>query len=375
MLIALAALALVLLLVAYVNHLYEGATHFLFKKTPRNLAIKAAVSKLRYSPTLYLPTSWLKMYSWMGDRFKKLDYRREVFPFPDGGKIGLDFYPANFDELNCPILVILPGLNGNQHDSYVVYAARKALEMLGCRSVVYNKRGFAGVPLTGKFVLSWPRVEDFLLVVKHLRKTYPAAPLLTMGFSMGANFTELFLGETAKAKEDLGITASVAVSSPHNPSLGSHKIDKSLLVRESLVNSCVKEILKNEHTDTMQALFREIGMDARRLKKVKKIRELDETFTCRALGLPSADDYYNAIAGIRRVEFVNSPLLCISSENDPLIDHSGLEKDKVESNEHVFQVVVKNGGHIEYCHGWRNDNWAVLLGLEYFKHILDTPAK
>ena len=374
MILSLVGIVVCILIVLYINHLYESHTYYIYNKSSAvNTSIKNLVESMKYSSTIYLPTSWLKIYSWMDrKKDKKIEYKRVIHSYPDGGQAALDHYPVHFDSLeSSPILFLFAGLNGDQMDSYVVYSCVKAYELYGYRCIVFNKRGFGGVPLTGKYLLSWPRICDFDEVLKSVISKYPGVPVMTMGFSMGANFTEHYLGEKGKAKEATGLTASVAVSPVHDASLGSHKIDKSRVVRESLVSACITAILKNKHSDTLKTILEEKGLSEKGLRKIKKIRDLDEEFTSKVLGLGSADQYYDSISGIKRLEHIQTHLLSISSENDPLIDHNGLDVEKVENNAMVFYTVVKSGGHIEYCHGLKNDNWAVLVGLKYLRFILD----
>lgn len=121
-------------------------------------------------------------------------YRREILSTPDGGSIALDWeagdaasapstsapHPAAADgtsngtskgaasasangtsnstsrsaaiggdslPASSPVLILLPGLTGGSHDSYVAFAAQRAREC-GIRAVVFNSRGTADSPVT-----------------------------------------------------------------------------------------------------------------------------------------------------------------------------------------------------------------------------------
>lgn len=291
-----------------------------------------------------------------------------MFTLSDGCPIALDYYPANFNDLDWPVLVVLPGLNGGSGDSYVGYTALEA-QKLKFRSVIYNRRGFEGVKMKGEHIFSWTRLEDFDEVLEHIVKKSPESKIYTIGFSMGANFTQFYLGEKGKEGKATPIRASVAVSPPHNLMKGSHKVDSSKLVRQALLKYCLEIIHSQKDSETMVKKAAEHDFDYAHLDNVKTMRQLDTVFTAKFLGLPDCDAYYNSISGCHRLEHLKTPLLAISSKHDPVVEHEGLEFDKVLDNDFIFQVVVNNGGHVEYAHGWCNDNWAVLVGLDYLNQF------
>ena len=339
----------------------------IFKKTPENIQVQALFESLPYKPTWYLPTAWLKIRSWL-KRVEDigLGLRREVIEFADGGLRAIDFYPKEFEQFEGkPFMFLIPGLNGDKSDPYVMYTAKKAFSEYGFRSVIYNKRGGSGVELKGEYATSWIKSDDFDHVLKSLYARYPNTPFLSIGFSMGANFTQFYLGEKGKRKEATGLTASVAVSPPMDLSLSTHKIDSNSLVRKAIVNSCYNSVLKHKENKILKDLFEKHGISEQGILAIKYMRALDTYFTAKVLGLKTCDDYYALVSGMKRLEHVATPLLNITSECDPVIDYKALDKNKILENPNLFQVVVKSGGHVEYCHGWKNDNWAVELGLRY----------
>ncbi len=349
-----------------VSHFYEKQMDFVYQKTPINTRIRKMIENMPYSPTLYLPTAWLKMCSWI-PMDTKTKFHREIFTFEDGGEIALDHYPLHFAELKSPILILIPGLNGDTRESPVSYAARRAWEVHGIRSVVYNKRGYAGLVLKGEHVFSWDRDDDFLDVINHLKAKHSNVPVLMMGFSMGANFVQFYLGKCAEKNRSPGIFSCVAVSPPHNFEKGSVKMTRNKLISYLLLKYFVKRIVNDRNNPVLQKLLKHIKLEFDDLRNIKTVREFDDKVSAKVCNLASSGEYYKYVSGVTRLEHVQTPLLCISSENDPLIDHTGMDRIKVEGNSNIFQVVVKNGGHIEYPHGWGNNNWAVMVGLEYLK--------
>lgn len=361
-----------ILLIAYIIQVYERFTYYIHHQNHNNSDILEIMKANPYRPTMYLPSAWLKMIYWFDKKIRIPAFTREKFIYSDGGEIALDYYPKDFNKLDTPILIIIPGLNGYTEDSYCLYIAKRAMDKLGFRTVVWNKRGYAGIPLKGKHWVQWSRYQDFESVIQHLKNNNPGSLIFTMGLSMGANFTEFYLGIKGSMGEPTGITASVAISPPHNMYFGARKVAKNKPLLKAMLKAYIKEILNSEGTQTLEALLDQCNLTANELRNMTSLKDLDDRWSSKTLGMSCAEEYYEYISGCTRLEHVATPLLCISSERDPIIAHEGLAIDKILHNPNIFQVVVRNGGHIEYCHGCNNDNWAVLRGLDYFKHILNT---
>lgn len=79
-----------------------------------------------------------------------LEYTRECLKMPDGGTVAIDFEPLAFDQglpRSAPVLILLPGLTGGSHDSYVEYCVCAA-RLVGIRAMVFNGRGTSDGPAT-----------------------------------------------------------------------------------------------------------------------------------------------------------------------------------------------------------------------------------
>lgn len=367
--ISLSLILLILLLLTCI-HCLEKKTKFIFKESAFHQKMKEEFLEEPYNPTFYLPTAWLKLWAGLRQKVKKLeDFERDVFTFPDGGQVALDWYPAKLEDSCAPVIIVVPGLNGETKDGYVSYTCREAFLKNGFRSVVYNRRGYCGMPLTGKYVFSWTVFEDMDRIVEHIRSKYPQAPIYALGFSMGANYLQRYCGEKGKAGEPSPFEAVVTVSCPNNLKLGSHKIEKSWIVNKVLCKACCDIILANKEAPLMVEIFNRLSMTEEKMRAIKSIREFDDVFTCKALNLERNDDYYDSISGVYLLEYVKTPMCSFSSVDDPLLEIGGLDEQKTRENENIFQVVVNNGGHVEYSHGCGVDNWAVLSGLKYLQRV------
>ena len=154
-------------------------------------------------------------------------YSRRLLRVPDGGSIALDFTPPITPEDpidSRPILVVLHGLTGGSHESYVIDILGKVSKQkdpenpdgfgLGWRGCVVNFRGCAGTPVTSKqlyqfvcfrfcrqhtyplkFFCSGGYTDDLRCALAFLSHLAPQAPLYGIGFSLGANVLAKYLGE------------------------------------------------------------------------------------------------------------------------------------------------------------------------------------
>jgi predicted alpha/beta-fold hydrolase len=110
---------------------------------------------------------------------------------PDGGQVSLDWTPplAQKPIDNTPTLVLLHGLTGGSHESYI----RGLLEVVtrppfNYRGVVFNARGCANTELTTPQLFNGAYTEDLRRVLKHIVNVLPeGTPLIGIGYSLGSN--------------------------------------------------------------------------------------------------------------------------------------------------------------------------------------------
>lgn len=121
------------------------------------------------------------------------------------------------------------GLTGGSHESYVKSVAVQALRKRGWRIAVLNYRG-CGFPsvLTSPQFYHGGYTEDVRRGIRHLRQLLPDAPLLAIGFSLGANILTKLLGEDGL---DSPLNAAVALSNPCDFWQGHVALESSALGR------------------------------------------------------------------------------------------------------------------------------------------------
>lgn len=229
----------------------------MFKRTLKNLELVKTLKKgvPDYSPTIYLPSGYLKTLSNF-QIAENPDYFREIIEVTYGGQVALDHYrpkilrlpkpESNTAEMlmknlseklkinisqqsavkspendhsgfhttedhepdtdsnsqKPPLILIVPGFGTDSTHDYIY----KAVKLLASSPeqkfdvCVFNQKGMGNVPFTGTDLLGYWNTRDLEAVLLHLSKTYSDIHLL--GFSVGANLLQTFLTDMWDKKRE-----------------------------------------------------------------------------------------------------------------------------------------------------------------------------
>ncbi|TFK54905.1 AB-hydrolase YheT [Heliocybe sulcata] len=320
-----------------------------------------------YRPVWWLPGGHVQTgYCVIGDFSKvdKVEYDRKLLRLKDGGTLGLDFTPpANERTLpnDTPIIVVMHGLTGGSHEAYVRSILAPACTPvdkggLGYRAMVVNFRGCAGTPVTSPQLYSGGHTDDLRQSLMYLSKLYPEAPLIGLGFSLGANVIARYLGQEGNKSR---LLSAAVLGCPWDLVKNSERIEGDLFYREVYSKALGQNLLQMlrtnaatlsrvaaPHSPTAQALANALA-----LKKPYLI-DFDATWTSVAgatyppFPLDSAEAYYKWASSAQFVHDIRVPLLCINAADDPIV--RDLPIDEVRKNGWVCLAVTQHGGHL----GW-----------------------
>ncbi|TFK80926.1 AB-hydrolase YheT [Polyporus arcularius HHB13444] len=317
----------------------------------------------------YRPAWWLNnghlqtAYCVLGD-FSKIDrveYDRKLIRTLDGGTIGLDFTPPAQERTlpdDTPIVVVLHGLTGGSHESYVrsiLAPACTPVEQggLGYRGIVVNFRGCAGVPVTSPQLYSALHTDDIRVAVMFITKMYPRARLIGVGFSLGANVLTRYV---AQEGPNCRLAAGCALGSPWDLLVSSDRLESRFLHRHIYSRGMAQNLsnLVARHKDELakfpdSMLYK--SMQTSLPKKNMTLLEFDDAITRIAGGssppfpFPSARDYYIAGSSHNVLGDIQVPFLAVSSADDPIASTVPIGET---DNGWVVIAVTNGGGHL----GW-----------------------
>ena len=135
---------------------YRGKQiHYIFKRTKENFDLLGRINKAApvYSPSIYLPNSYLKTISNFAS-VKNTSYRRQIVPAFHGGQVALDHYSdpskpkteKDTDSKKKPLILIVPGFGTSSTDLYVYNAVKALYAGSGWNVCVFNQKGVGDLP-------------------------------------------------------------------------------------------------------------------------------------------------------------------------------------------------------------------------------------
>jgi hypothetical protein len=299
----------------------------------------------------------------------------------------LDFTPFDHEKLrdDAPILVVLHGLTGGSHESYVRAILAPASTPvsqggLGYRGVVVNFRGCAGVPLTSPQLYSAGHTEDLRVALLYITHTYPNAPLLGIGFSLGANVLTRYLAEEGKQSR---LIAGCALACPWNIARNAAQIEGSWFNRavysKAMAGNLMIVLKRNvaalsKFTDhpISQAVKDVLSLDA-------PYRFQFDNLITRIIGgcaphFPFATqfEYYQWSRSDNVLSSIRVPYLAINARDDPLVLECPQDSG---GNGWVTLAFTARGGHL----GWfeagkkgQTKRWITKPVLEWSKGLVES---
>lgn len=239
----------------------------------------------------------------------------------------------------------------------------------GYRCVVVNFRGCGQTPLSTPQLYSAAKTDDLRCGLLWVTKRFPSTSIVLIGFSLGANVVAKYLGEEGA---NTPVKGGMVLATPFDLKIGSDALASSALYDRVMSSNLTKKCAV--HSGTI-ALDPALHAPLRRLIDPKKyaskypedvkqrgvkpgsLKWVDDTLTrlCGGHVAPygsfpheSADDYYRKNGSILLLDKVARPLLCLNSDDDPIVPMSMLKEaeQKVKKNSNVVLAITPGGGHL-----------------------------
>lgn len=296
----------------------------------------------------------------------RLDARCERLDLPDGDFVRLDWVGRA-----GPIVVILPGLQGDMKSSYVRRLLRQC-ERRGWRGVLLNYRG-RGEPNRFPHSYHCGMTSDLHYLVHHLRQREPHTPIATVGYSVGANICLKWLGESGQRGDSLPVVAAVGVSAPFHLGVVAGRIGRGLsrVYQWYLLRSLRRDILRK-----LQLMDLGLPLDRGALRRIRTFSVFDRCVSAPLNGFKDAEDYYARTRTDVLLRHVNVPTLLLHARNDPLVP-THVIPEPGEMSDKVTLELMRSGGHMGFIGGrwpWAPRFWLDQRVPEYLAGFFTSAA-
>lgn len=297
-----------------------------------------------------------------------LVYMREQVKMDDGGTVSLDTHDPLPAELrvnpsastsckyppfsptalclpaSAPILLLLPGLTGGSHDSYVQHAVISAGKT-GFRAVVLNARGTSDSVVTSAQFYSASFTGDVRAVIQLLHQQYPLANgIYAAGWSLGANILGRYLGEEGGSDLDGAqhpqlLRGAILMGNPfHLPTCDQNFQQGFNRVYDYNMGQGLKRIFQKHahHFEAANLTAVSSGQEARFDLQLAyggtTIRHFDEAITRRSFGFASAQEYYEGSSSASLMHQVRVPTLVLQAADDPIALQAAIPFQQLTDN-------------------------------------------
>jgi len=264
---------------------------------------------------------------------------------PDGDFLDLAWNKIPARKEAKPIVVIFHGLEGSINSPYVKGLMR-ALDKHDLNVVLMHFRNCSErVNLAARTYHSG-ETEDASHLLKWLRESYPQAPLLAVGYSMGGNMLLKLLGER---KMEVPLRAAVAVSAPLllNICADQMRCGFSRVYQHHLLQKMKRKLLGKFQQHDYQKL---IGLNRKDIRGIKDFWEFDDAFTAPINGFDNAQDYYMKSSARQYLAGIQTPTLIIHSMDDPFMTPEVIPHEN-ELSDSVCLELSEQGGHVGFISG------------------------
>ncbi|SCU95462.1 LAME_0F12244g1_1 [Lachancea meyersii CBS 8951] len=261
------------------------------------------------------------------------------------------FTPAELQTLTSndskPMLIVLHGLTGGSHESYVRSLVNKMTGKFGFEACVLNSRGCSESCITTPQLYNGVWTDDIRDFIKKLRGLFPHRKFYLVGFSLGASIATNYLGQEGENSE---IECAAILASPWDLCNASYHMHRSFIGRQLYGNHFSKSLVKML-TDNLEILKKDPYMAklyAEKLDKVTSVEQFDNWFTSRMFGFNGSYEYYRYGTSSNRVPLIRTPTLAISASDDPIVGQESLPTREIEGNPYTLLIESSKGGHVAW---------------------------
>ncbi|SCU95880.1 LAMI_0F04214g1_1 [Lachancea mirantina] len=246
-----------------------------------------------------------------------------------------------------PLLIVLHGLTGGSHESYVRGLVNRIRNCYGFEACVLNSRGCCESSITTPQLYNGMWTDDVREFVKQMRQRFPNRKFYLVGFSLGGSIAANYLGQEG---ENSDIECASVLGSPWDLCDSSYFLTSSWLGRLVYSRAFSKRLVKliEDHLEVLREDPYMAQLYAEKLDKIETIEDFDNWFTAPMFGFNTSYEYYRHGSSANRLPQVRTPLLAINATDDPIVGSQSLPLREFQDNPYLLMVQSSKGGHI----GW-----------------------
>ena len=265
------------------------------------------------------------------------DYRREIWPTPDGGEIAVDRIDG---KPGTPTVVLFHGLEGSSHSHYAI-SLMQAVKARGWHGVVPHFRGCGGISNQQRRAYHAGDAAEIAWIITRLAANQPQ--LFAAGVSLGGNMLLRYMGEQAHAALPL---AAAAVSVPLDLAAASTRLDRGF--GKHVYTRMFLKTLKPKSMAQLSAHPDLFSADA--VLKSRTFTEFDNLVTAPLHGYRDVHDYWLRASSKPVLARITRPTLVLNAVNDPFLPPAALPRtDEVSAAVTLEQPA--EGGHAGFVSG------------------------
>lgn len=279
--------------------------------------------------------------------------RREHLEF---GQCALDWYTESHElyHKNRLVALISAGMTTGSDKKYVTDTV-STLAKLGYEVCVFIRRGVGGLKLTTDKFFSPAKWRDFEAAVTSVRHQRPGARLVAVGFSFGSIELCRYLSMSGKRSV---VHAALLISCPFDPEAGGRNMRKRPLNRridaylaKSLGKQLHQALAPERLSQQSQENYNGSLINLAKLPKVRSLVDFERNYNRAIQNYPSVEAYAADSRLQEHLARIQTPTLCLSSEDDFMAPVDLLPLEQIRANENLCMVLTKCGGHMAFIDG------------------------
>lgn len=183
--------------------------------------------------------------------------------------------------------------------------------------MVFNPRG-VGVPQITDNIFDYSKVlDDFNIVMDHIKEKYPSCDKYLIGFSLGASYGMQYLSHF---KDRSPFKGMVSIGNPFDVYKAAESANslKNIIYGQFLTSKLIERVEFNMDAIERRKHKDNIDFHYHKMKRTFTTFGFDKEFTFKFLKYQDSKLYYKLFSCLSDVKDIDIPTLVIHSKNDPI---------------------------------------------------------